>query len=234
MKKIVYIADPQVLAIPIIECNEPLVDLKNQQQLRYGTPPENELTINDYTKVRKTVFEKLCQAQSDLPKSWYFRLYEGFRSITVQKILFEQIYSLVVAKYPDKQHQDLFRETTRLVSPVENPDGTLNIPAHNTGGAVDVEIITDNDQLIDMGMVAKDWASVEPDLCLTDYHALNITAKQNRKILYDVMVAHGFVNYPTEWWHFSYGDRYWAYHKNQSYAIYGPADRFLGRCGFKK
>jgi hypothetical protein len=27
------------------------------------------------------------------------------------------------------------------------------------------------------------------------------------------MQAHGFVNYPTEWWHFSYGDRYWAYHQ---------------------
>jgi hypothetical protein len=32
------------------------------------------------------------------------------------------------------------------------------------------------------------------------------------------------INYPTEWWHYSYGDRYWAYHQNQPHAIYGPAD----------
>ena len=25
----------------------------------------------------------------------------------------------------------------------------------------------------------------------------------------------GFVNYPTEYWHWSYGDRYWAFAKRQ-------------------
>jgi len=35
------------------------------------------------------------------------------------------------------------------------------------------------------------------------------------------MQSQGFINYPTEWWHFSYGDRYWAYHQQASYAIYG-------------
>ena len=33
--------------------------------------------------------------------------------------------------------------------------------------------------------------------------------------------AVGFVNYPTEYWHWSYGDRYWAYQKGQPAAIYG-------------
>jgi D-alanyl-D-alanine dipeptidase len=36
------------------------------------------------------------------------------------------------------------------------------------------------------------------------------------------MQSHDFVNYPMEWWHFSYGDRYWAYHKKALQAIYGP------------
>ncbi len=31
----------------------------------------------------------------------------------------------------------------------------------------------------------------------------------------------GFVNYPTEYWHWSYGDRYWAYMKKKPYALYG-------------
>ena len=30
----------------------------------------------------------------------------------------------------------------------------------------------------------------------------------------------GFVNYPPEWWHWSYGDRYWAAALNKKFAIY--------------
>jgi D-alanyl-D-alanine dipeptidase len=39
--------------------------------------------------------------------------------------------------------------------------------------------------------------------------------------LIDAMRAAGFVNYPTEWWHWSYGDRYWAYLLGKPAAIFG-------------
>ncbi len=35
------------------------------------------------------------------------------------------------------------------------------------------------------------------------------------------MHAAGFVNYPTEWWHWSYGDRYWALLTGSPHAVYG-------------
>lgn len=38
------------------------------------------------------------------------------------------------------------------------------------------------------------------------------------------MKKEGFVNYPGEWWHFSYGDQLWAAYKNKKYAIYGSID----------
>lgn len=224
MKKIIYIADPEILAIPIVECNEPLIDLKTQNQLVYGPPPETELTANCYTKMRKQVFEKLCRAQKDLPNNWRFRIYEGFRSLEVQNMLFEQEYKKLTVQYPKKNHAELFHETTRLVSPVINLDGTRNIPPHNTGAAIDIEIITAESELIDMGMTAKDWISVEPDLCLTHCPTLTKQARQNRKILLDTLTIHGFINYPTEWWHFSYGDRYWAYHTKQNHAFYGSVE----------
>ena len=75
-----------------------------------------------------------------------------------------------------------------------------------------------------MGMAAKDWMKVDPDLCLTHCTKVSKPAQENRELLFNVMEAQGFVNYPTEWWHFSYGDRYWAYHQQQDYAIYGSAD----------
>nr|WP_211267284.1 M15 family metallopeptidase [Nonomuraea candida] len=31
----------------------------------------------------------------------------------------------------------------------------------------------------------------------------------------------GFVNYPTEWWHWSFGERYWAFITRARYARYG-------------
>jgi hypothetical protein len=39
-------------------------------------------------------------------------------------------------------------------------------------------------------------------------------------ILLESMESTGFVNYPSEWWHFSYGDRYGAQDKGEPAAIY--------------
>lgn len=223
MQNIIYAADPEILAVPIIECGEPLVDLKNYDELLYGPIPECELTADCYTKMRKTVFEKLCLAQKDLPRGWRFRLYEGYRSLKVQQMLFEQEQQLVVARFPLKNKAEQFYETTRLVSPVTNLDGSKNIPPHTTGAAIDIEIVLENGELIDMGMECKDWMAVLPDLCMTQSGLVSKEVQQNRNVLRDVLLAHDFVNYPTEWWHFSYGDRYWAYHKKAEHAIYGVA-----------
>ncbi len=217
---ITLITDPKVLAIPIMECDEPLIDIKHSKELAYGPPPECELTAQHYTKMRRTVFEKLCAAQKHLPHGWHFRLYEGFRSLAVQKMLFDERYAMVYQTYPAYTKEALFIETTRLVSPVTNLDGTLNIPPHNTGAAVDVELILEDSTLIDMGMAAADWLRVDPTICETHCQEISPEAQKNRRILLDAMEAEDFVNYPTEWWHFSYGDRYWAYVKNKSHAIY--------------
>jgi hypothetical protein len=37
------------------------------------------------------------------------------------------------------------------------------------------------------------------------------------------MGSAGFINYSTEWWHWSYGDRYWALITKADSAIYGPS-----------
>lgn len=220
----INIGAPEILAIPIIECHEALVDLKQQDVIAYGPTPENEWTVNDYTKIRQSVYEKLCMVQSSLPHQWRLRLYEGYRSLTVQKLLFDDAYAIAKKYHPTLSPEALFYESTRLASPVINLDGSANIPAHNTGGAVDVEIIDEHDNLIDMGMAVKDWLAVKPSLCITHCTDLTEKARQHRKLLLQAMEAQGFVNYFTEWWHFSFGDRYWAYHQQQQVAIYGSAD----------
>lgn len=41
-------------------------------------------------------------------------------------------------------------------------------------------------------------------------------------VLGTALASAGLVNYPSEWWHWSYGDRYWALATGTSSALYGP------------
>jgi D-alanyl-D-alanine dipeptidase len=46
--------------------------------------------------------------------------------------------------------------------------------------------------------------------------------RRHRDILASAMTAAGLVNYPAEWWHWSYGNRYWAFQADRGTALYGP------------
>ena len=220
---LILISDPKVLQIPIHENHEPFVDLTKQHVLMYGPSPEIPNNTN-YTYLRKTVYEKLKAAQARLPRGMHFCLYEGYRSIDLQKMLFEQQYKTIKTRHEDWPLADVFNETTKLVSPVMNQDGSHNIPPHSTGGAIDVYLIDDNGEPLDMGIHPKDWMQdKEGVLSLTASTAISSIAKANRRIMSDSLQASGFVNYPTEYWHWSYGDRYWAFAKQQPFAIYGSS-----------
>ena len=47
----------------------------------------------------------------------------------------------------------------------------------------------------------------------------NEMVRENRRLLYNTMVGQGFTNLPSEWWHFDYGNRFWAFYKKKK-AIY--------------
>lgn len=220
---ITLITDPRVLAIPIRDTGDSWVDLTKQNTIAYGPSPEIP-NNHDYTYLRKTVYEKLVDAQHHLPKGLHVCLYEGYRSLALQKALFDKQFSAVKKRHPDWSPYQLFIETTKLVSPVVNLDGSPNSPPHSTGGAIDVYLIDDDGKLLDMGIHPKDWMQdVDGLLSLTASEHISAVAKKNRQMMSDVLSAVGFVNYPTEYWHWSYGDRYWAHAKQEPYAIYGTS-----------
>lgn len=215
------IADPAVLKIAIHENHEELVDLKKQNLIQYGPSPEIKNNTN-YTFLRKTVYEKLKIANAQLPKGVHFCLYEGYRSLNLQKMIFEKQYHRTQLRHSDWSLTDIFNETTKLVSPVINLDGSKNIPPHSTGAAIDVYLVDDNGKPLDMGIHPKDWMKDKGGrLSLTDSKNISDEAIANRKIMSRVLTNAGFVNYPTEYWHWSYGDKYWAFIKKQPAAIYG-------------
>ncbi|MGM9454287.1 M15 family metallopeptidase [Legionella bozemanae] len=220
LDSILLIADPKIVAIPVMDNHEPMVDLVGLQEISYGPSPEIP-NNTDYTKMRKTVYEKLKQAQFLLPKGLRFCLYESYRSLTLQKSLFDTRYEKVKNKHPEWSCEQVFTETTRMVSPVINQDGSPNIPPHSTGAAIDVYLINEQREAIEMGIHPKDWMEdLDDSLSLTASEIISEEAKQNRKIMSQALEAVGFVNYRNEYWHWSYGDRYWAYYKQKPYAFY--------------
>jgi D-alanyl-D-alanine dipeptidase len=62
-------------------------------------------------------------------------------------------------------------------------------------------------------------AAIDRTLCADDGTELDLAT------LAESLHAAGLVNYPTEWWHWSYGDRYWAMATGAPRAIYAAANR---------
>lgn len=216
----ILITDPRILAIPIRENGDPLVELKGQKIIRLGSSPEIPNNI-DYTKLRESVYEKVVEAQNLLPEGLKFCLYEGYRSFALQEKLFLERYQALKSVHPAWSHPEIFLETTKLVSPVMHLDGSRNVPPHSTGGAVDLYLIDMQNRPVEMGISVGDWMQdLDGSLSQTDSENISEEAKKHRDIMGCVLTKLGFVNYPTEYWHWSYGDRYWAYHKKESYALY--------------
>jgi D-alanyl-D-alanine dipeptidase len=220
-EEIILIADSRIIAIPIKENSDPLVNMTEQKGIVYGPSPEIP-NNTDYTKMRRSVFEKLLQAQTLLPKGLSFCLYEGYRSLNLQKMLYENRSKLIQGLYPLWDKDAVFDETIKMVSPIVNKDGSQNVPPHSTGAAVDVYLLDQDGNAIDMGIHPEDWMKDEDgSISVTNSSRITTEAQKNRAIMSHVLTQVGFINYPTEYWHWSYGDRYWAYFKNQPYAHYG-------------
>jgi D-alanyl-D-alanine dipeptidase len=220
--------------VQICECRDDLVDIRVVGGINFGPPPECPETEPDYCLVRREVYRKLLRVQDSLPAPYRLRLYEGLRSHGVQSMLFEQEKQRVRARYPHLLPEAVHDEATILVSPVVRWDGTMNIPPHSTGGAVDVEVVDGDGKVLDYGMEIKDWSVVAPELCTPNCMSLSDTAKRNRALLTQLMVREDFVPYEHEWWHFSYGDQYWAYYRRRDFALYGkctPEMIALARAG---
>lgn len=58
--------------------------------------------------------------------------------------------------------------------------------------------------------------------CRTAAPGISATARRNRRVLAAALGTAGLANYPAEWWHWSYGDPYWALATGATTAHYGP------------
>lgn len=209
------IPDKELVKIPIKDNGEKLIHVKDgcpKIVIRLGAyvKKEGKKSCDNACFVRESVAGKLKLAQSFLPKGHKLMLRCGHRSLNIQKKRYEWMYAKLKKKNPDWNSEKLRDETSKCVAP---PD---IIPPHSTGGAVDLSIINSNGRQLDMGTKLGKFT----EKTYTDSDKISPQARKNRKLLIYVMTKAGFINYPTEWWHWSYGDRYWAAVLKKKYSIY--------------
>lgn len=84
---------------------------------------------------------------------------------------------------------------------------------------MDLVLVDGEGRELDMGSPLNE----EGPLMSTAAKGISSKAANNRRILLNTMESAGFVNYPYEWWHYSFGDRYWALTTGATAALYGTA-----------
>lgn len=200
----VLISDPRVIAVPIRDCGEALVSVRDAGgTLRWSDKRLPENTLHHF--VRRGVADRLHAAQRHLPRGVHLQLDEGLRPAWLQRRFFVGHRARLAARHPDWSDEALHRETQRFVA---DPDAAA---PHTTGGAVDVCLVDDDGREIDVGSEPDVPAHLCEGRCYTAADNLTPAARRARGWLVDAMHAAGFVNYFTEWWHWSFGDQYWAY-----------------------
>lgn len=216
--------------VPIKECGEPLVCLNFAcpgvliAKSKVGRPGVFEYSpLGHWFKhvfVRKTIAEMLNKAQSYLPPGYYLLIRWGYRSLPLQRRAYRRVFERTKKAHPDWPFNLLRRATNRYVHP---PDAKTP-PPHSTGAAVDLTIAGPDHKALDMMSpfkLTKEGFWPEPAAFATACEKISNDAKRNRQILIKALTKVGLTNYPSEWWHWSYGDSGWAWRSGKSQAIYG-------------
>ncbi|MEU5049031.1 M15 family metallopeptidase [Streptomyces sp. NPDC021096] len=215
MNEIVLMSDPKVAAIPVTECGERLVDVRRGGSLLVDARKQDPADAFAY--LRDGVLDRLLEAQEMLPRGLRLLFVEGYRPPSLQREYFEEYADQLRAGRPEWSDEQIHSAASRYVSP---PD----IAPHSAGAAVDLTLADTSGRELDLGTRMNADPEESAGACYT--HALNISeeARTNRKLLSSVLTAAGLVNYPTEWWHWSFGDRYWALITGEAAALYGPKE----------
>ncbi|MFG2483392.1 M15 family metallopeptidase [Streptomyces virginiae] len=213
---IVLMSDPRVAAIPVADNGEPLADVR-----AYG-----ELLLDDrrsdpayaFAHLRSGVLDRLHHAQSLLPNGLRLLVVEGFRPPALQHRYFEEYAAELRAANPGWSAEELRAQASRYVSPPE-------IAPHSAGAAVDLTLVNTDGTELDMGTRINANPEESGGACYTLADGLPHQARLHRATLSHALTAARLVNYGTEWWHWSFGDRYWALMTGEPAALYGPTSQ---------
>ncbi|WP_329112588.1 M15 family metallopeptidase [Streptomyces sp. NBC_01353] len=215
MSEITLMSDPKVAAVPVEECGERLVDVREEGSLLVD--PRKRDDAGAFAHLRAGVLDRLLQAQAGLPDGLRLLYVEGYRPLSLQRRYFTEYGDELRAAHPDWPAQDVHTAASRYVSPPE-------LAPHSAGSAVDLTLADLDGRELDLGTRMNASPEESAGACYTDAAGITAEARRNREILGAALAGAGLVNYPTEWWHWSYGDRYWALATGAPAALHGPKE----------
>lgn len=199
------IGEAELNEVQIIDCGEPLVRITDyvdgaliaMTEMRKRFPNEDlyarESVVKQLSEVARTVYPNRL------------KFFDAFRPIELQQKWFDDIYTEVRQKNQTWNDEQVRAEAFVYVFP---PSWDLQTPPpHSTGAALDLTLTDKDGRELDMG---TKYAEFDSPLMYTNAQGLNAEQRANRVSLVTSMAKSGFVNYPGEWWHFSFGDREWV------------------------
>ncbi|MEU8006329.1 M15 family metallopeptidase [Catellatospora sp. NPDC049111] len=219
MAEMVLLSDTAVVETPVAECDECLIDLRTVGALRLD--PRLADGEGAFAHVRLSVVDRLVTAQTLLPAGMRLLIVECYRPLALQQEYFDSHKQRLRVIQPGHDEAWYHRRASRYISPPE-------VAPHVAGAAVDLTLCTADGVELWMGTQVNDTDS---EACHTDSENVSAEAARNRRYLCDALTSVGMVNYPTEWWHWSYGDRYWAHVTGAPVARYGPVKSLPVRTG---
>lgn len=198
----ILLSNPRVAAVPIRDEGEPLVALDE----RFGDARAH---------VRQSLALRLAHADAALPPGVGLLVVEGHRPASAQQSIIEEYSDVVRRLHPDAGEREVARLTSRFVAP-------MSVAPHVAGAAVDLTLMDHHGVELDMGTSIDATPEESGGLCYFAAEGIAPDARAHRRLLAEVLSGAGLVNYPTEWWHWSYGDRYWALTTGAPTTLYGP------------
>jgi D-alanyl-D-alanine dipeptidase len=198
--------------VPIRECGEVLVNfLELCPDLMLDRP---RFEYKRVTMLRRSVAEKLCEANRSLPTGYRLAVVEGWRAPHIQRRMYLAVWDRIKTANPDWSEVKLRRVVNRYTAPLDRRVP----PPHSTGAAVDLILMNADGKPMDH---TSPFDHHDPKCYSFDSPGLSDAARFTRQLMWDAITPTGLTNYPSEYWHWSYGDQGWAYRGGHANAIYG-------------
>lgn len=199
----------EIKKIKINENNEPLVEIENTERI---------VLLKDHryldARLRKSAKNLLFVAANNLPVGYRLLVVTAYRPVWMQKELYRRREKQIAKAHPFLMIFQ-YPKWRKLVNSYTAPPGGSS---HQYGGAIDVTVIDSQGKRVDMGTSLTGYGV----MVHTENDLITEEQRNNRKMLYEAMTKADFVNYPLEWWHYSYGDRMWAAYSRKEACFYGP------------
>jgi zinc D-Ala-D-Ala dipeptidase len=136
--EVTLIADPRVLAIPVQECGEPLVDLRDVPGVAVDERKRDPDGL--WLHARLGVAKRVREVQRTSRPGLRLLLIEAYRPIETQHHYFEEYVAKLALRHPEWDPATLRSNASRYVD-----------PPHSTGGAIDLTLIDEDGRELDMG-----------------------------------------------------------------------------------